>query len=105
MKAMHKKTGKPYKIITDKFMVKQNGVWIKNLVLYETLYDNPDGKYFARTKEDFEEHFEIEHKPKWTEEDEDNLNEAIYFIRKDDAACQVEPIVEWLRTLKQRMEE
>lgn len=33
---------------------------IKNYTnLYEALYDNPDGKYFARTKEDFEEHFEI----------------------------------------------
>jgi hypothetical protein len=58
-KAIHKKTGNLCKIVTDNFMFKQDGKWIKNLVLYEALYDNPDGKYFARTKEDFEEHFEI----------------------------------------------
>ena len=58
-KSIHKKTGNLYKIVTDNFMFKQDGKWLKGLVLYEALYDNPDGKYFARTKEDFEEHFEI----------------------------------------------
>jgi hypothetical protein len=56
-KVIHKKTGKPYKVITDNFMFKQNGKWIKNLILYQTLYDNPDGEFFARTKEDFDENF------------------------------------------------
>lgn len=56
---MHKRTGNLYRVVTDNFMFKQNGVWIKNLILYECLYDNPDGKYFARTKEDFFENFEI----------------------------------------------
>lgn len=60
MKVIHKRTGKLYRVISNHFMFKQNGKWIKNLVLYETLYDNPDGKYFARTKEDFEENFEKE---------------------------------------------
>jgi hypothetical protein len=55
----HKKTGNLYKIVSDNFMFKQDGKWLKGLVLYEALYDNPDGKYFARTKEDFDEHFEI----------------------------------------------
>lgn len=59
MRYIHKKTGNPYRIVTDKFMFKQDGKWIKNLVLYETLYDNPDGKYFARTREDFNKNFEI----------------------------------------------
>lgn len=59
MKYIHKKTGNPYKVVTDKFMFKQDGKWIKNLVLYETFYDNHDGKYFARTREDFNENFEI----------------------------------------------
>lgn len=42
MKIIHKKTGNLYKIVTDKFMFKQGGKWIKNLILYEALYDNPD---------------------------------------------------------------
>lgn len=54
----HKKTGESYLVITDNFMFKQDGKWIKNLVLYQALYPNPDGMYFARTKEDFEENFE-----------------------------------------------
>ena len=57
---VHKKSGKRYRLVTDNFMFKQNGQWLKGLVLYETLYDNPDGKYFARIKEDFEENFEKE---------------------------------------------
>lgn len=50
---IHTKTGNEYSLITDKFMFKQNGAWLKDLVLYKTEYDNPDGEYFARTKEDF----------------------------------------------------
>lgn len=53
----HLKTGNPYELITDNHMVKLNGEWIKGLVLYEAKYYNPDGYYFARTKEDFDEHF------------------------------------------------
>lgn len=56
----HKKTGKLYLVITDNFMFKQDGKWLKGLVLYQALYPNPDGMYFARTKEDFEENFEKE---------------------------------------------
>lgn len=54
----HKKTGKPYLVITDNLRFKQDGKWFEGLVLYQTLYQNPDGMYFARTKEDFEENFE-----------------------------------------------
>lgn len=54
---IHKKTNNPYKLITDKFMFKQNGVWIKELCLYKALYNNPDGQYFARTRKDFFENF------------------------------------------------
>ena len=39
-------------------MFKENGEWRKGLILYQTLYDNPDGKFFARTPEDFFENFE-----------------------------------------------
>ncbi len=28
-KYIHKKTGKPYTVVTDNFMMKQNGEWIK----------------------------------------------------------------------------
>jgi len=56
---IHKKTGKPYTLITTNFMVKENGEWKKDLCLYQALYDNPDGKYFARTKEDFSNSFEL----------------------------------------------
>ena len=47
-------------------------------------------------------------KPKWTEEDKDNLNMAIYFMRSENtpySPTDVEPVVEWLCGLKQRMEE
>jgi len=56
---IHKKTGKPYTLIADNFMFKEDGVWKKDLCLYKTLYDNPDGKYFARTREDFSNSFEL----------------------------------------------
>lgn len=55
---IHKKSNKPYELITDNFMFKQNGVWIKDLCLYKTLYNNPDGEFFARTREDFFKNFE-----------------------------------------------
>lgn len=58
-KAIHKKTGNLCKIVIDNFTFMEDFQWVENLVLYEALYDNPDGKYFAMTKEDFEEHFEI----------------------------------------------
>ena len=55
---IHKKTNKLYTLVCDNFMFKQDGEWIKNLVLYHAEYYNPDGQYFARTKEDFFENFE-----------------------------------------------
>lgn len=55
---IHKKSGNPYTLITNNFMFKQDGEWIRGLCLYKTEYDNPDGEYFARTKEDFEANFE-----------------------------------------------
>ena len=57
-KFIHKKTGKHYGLVTENFMFKENGEWRKGLILYQTLYDNPDGKFFARTPEDFFENFE-----------------------------------------------
>jgi hypothetical protein len=56
---IHKKSGNPYSVVTDNFMFKQNGEWIRGLVLYKTEYDNPDGEYFARTREDFYNSFEL----------------------------------------------
>lgn len=50
--------GNPYSLITDNFMFKQNGEWLRGLILYKTGYNNPDGEYFARTKEDFFTNFE-----------------------------------------------
>ena len=50
----------------------------------------------------------IEQKSKWSEEDEDNLTMAIYFMRSENtpySPTDVEPVVEWLCGLKQRMEE
>ena len=57
-KYIHKKTGKPYSLITDNFMFKQNGEWLRGLILYKTEYNNPDGEYFARIKEDFFTNFD-----------------------------------------------
>ena len=38
-------------------MFKDNGTWRRELCLYKTEYHNPDGKYFARTREDFYKNF------------------------------------------------
>lgn len=81
-KYIHKKAGKPYTIVNDNFMMKLNGEWIKGLILYKAEYDNPDGLYFARTKEDFYENFievtpkQVEYKPK--------VSEVYFPYRKDD---------------------
>ena len=40
-KYIHKKTGRPYRMVTDNFMIKENGEWRRGFILYETLYDNP----------------------------------------------------------------
>ena len=56
-KYIHIKTGNPYSLVTDNFMFKQNGELIRGLILYQTEYDNPDGKYFAREPEDFYKNF------------------------------------------------
>ena len=56
---IHKKTGNRYCKVTDNFMFKEDGEWKRGLVLYKTMYWNYDGEYFARTKEDFENNFEI----------------------------------------------
>ena len=55
---IHKRTGNPYSLVTDNFMFKDNGSWIRGLILYKTEYDNPDGEYFARRPEDFYKNFE-----------------------------------------------
>ena len=57
-KFIHKKTGNPYGLVTENFMFKENGEWRRRHGLYQTLYNNPDGKLFARTPEDFFENFE-----------------------------------------------
>ena len=48
---------------------------------------------------------EIEQKPAWSEEDESNLDSAIYYIRREPyRESDVEPIVDWLRHLKGRVQ-
>lgn len=54
---IHIKSMNPYTLITDNFMFKDNGEWRRGLCLYKTEYNNPDGEYFARTREDFENNF------------------------------------------------
>lgn len=40
----------------------------------------------------------------WSEDDESNIEEAIYYIRREPyRECDVEPIVDWLRTIKERI--
>lgn len=55
-KFQHNKTGKLYELAQDPCKVKQNGIW-SDFILYKALYDNPDGPYFVRTKEDFYNNF------------------------------------------------
>lgn len=62
-KYKHKKTGNPYSLITNNFMFKdlnKNGEleWRRGLCLYKTEYNNPDGEYFARTRDDFYKSFD-----------------------------------------------
>ena len=57
--------------------------------------------------EEIQDWLEKQEKSKWTEEDEDNLNMAIYFMRNENtpySPTDVEPVVEWLCGLKQRMD-
>jgi hypothetical protein len=49
--------GKEYRIVHFVKM-KVNGDWVDG-VLYEAMYLNPDGRYFVRTKEDFDLLFNI----------------------------------------------
>ena len=58
--------------------------------------------------EEIKDWLEKQGKLKWTEEDEDNLNMAIYFMRSENtpySPTDVEPVVKWLCGLKLRMEE
>ncbi len=50
--------GNPYKIFSETKM-KISNLWI-DVVIYETLYENPDGKYWVREKGQFYELFKSE---------------------------------------------
>jgi hypothetical protein len=50
--------GKPYKIFAESKM-KISNLWI-DVIIYETLYDNKDGKYWVREKGQFYELFKTE---------------------------------------------
>lgn len=58
--------GKPYEIF-DRTKIKMydemgmNGYW-EEVVIYKTLYHNPDGKYWVRFKNDFFANFKTQHK-------------------------------------------
>lgn len=46
-----------------------------------------------------------EQKPAWSDEDERIFDEAIYFIRREPyRECDAEPIVDWLKSLKDRVQ-
>lgn len=55
---------------------------------------------------EFQDDWELmEKKPAWSEEDESILNEAIYFIRREPyRERDAEPIVDWLKSLKDRVQ-
>lgn len=61
-KYKHKKTGKLYSLIQDPLKIKMRYLigdkWEDYFVLYKAEYDNPDGPYFVRDKEDFYNNFE-----------------------------------------------
>lgn len=53
----HIKTGKRYILVQENLCVKQDGEWNKDFVLYRALYENPEGPYFVRKRDDFFENF------------------------------------------------
>lgn len=70
----HNESNKLYALLNTNFMCKELNpdfnseletnketnpkyVWNRGLYLYKALYNNEDGEYFSRTKEDFEENF------------------------------------------------
>lgn len=55
---MYYHKGKPYRIIKHS-KVKIEGVW-KECIIYEAMYDNPDGNIWVRLKEDFENNFKLD---------------------------------------------
>jgi len=97
---IHKKTGNPYTVLTDNFMFKQDGKWIRDFVLYRTQYDNPDGEYFARTKQDFEEHFQ--ENPSYCTDDDimlQTIDNALEFLDNPEiyfSSIPVSHMREWL---------
>ena len=57
-KKIYEFKGKQYSIFCETIMKNDEDIWIP-VVIYETLYDNPDGKYFVRIKEQFYEKFKL----------------------------------------------
>lgn len=51
MKKRFKYKGKLY-VIFQETKMKINGEWV-DCVIYQTLYDNPDGEFWVRTSEEF----------------------------------------------------
>ena len=55
---IHIKTGKPYKMVSNKCMLKYDGKWYNDFVIYKPKYENKDAEYFIRTIDDFYSNFE-----------------------------------------------
>lgn len=78
---------------------------ISDALSSKTLVDVND--YLEQADADAQSAFDMieqgEQKPAWSEEDESNFNSAIYYIRREPyRECDVEPIVDWLKTLKEK---
>lgn len=54
---MYYHKGKPYRIISYN-KVKIDEQW-KDCIIYECMYDNPDGSTWVRTKDDFDKNFTL----------------------------------------------
>lgn len=57
---VYKFKDKPYRII-EKSKIKLNGIW-EDVIIYECLYDNPDGMHWVRLIEDFYTNFKVDKK-------------------------------------------
>ena len=96
------------------WLEKQGRIIKENLLLPFKEYDKLMESINRQKKEGYEAGYKqglidskSDQKPaEWSKDDEDNLNSAIYYIRREPyRAYDVEPIVEWLRVLKDRVQQ
>lgn len=98
---IHKKSGKRYKVITDNFMFKQNGEWLRGQRIRQEIIDFIIGDISEKNEKckSWIAWLEKQGKPKWSDEDEEELEIAIETLHEAGQHSSAN----WLNSLKQRV--